>query len=124
MVAPHKFRSSRHLPTRAPHRREATSHHFAPFVPNWYKCCRCDHPNLAPYQQTRFCSPFVFMVLRIAFPAKPFVSHISALPPGCTPTIHPHHPSHWIPGLPTTAVPLAVHSSLGQRSAPRPHATF
>jgi hypothetical protein len=32
--------------------------------------------------QTQFCRPFVFMVLRIAFPASPFLSQSSALPPG------------------------------------------
>jgi hypothetical protein len=30
-----------------------------------------------------FCAPFVFMVLRIAFPATPFYSHLYKLPGGC-----------------------------------------
>jgi len=33
-----------------------------------------------------FCQPFVFMVLRIAFPATPFPSQTSALPPGVYPS--------------------------------------
>jgi hypothetical protein len=33
-------------------------------------------------RQSQPCRPFVFMVLRIAFPASPFVSQSSALPPG------------------------------------------
>ena len=37
-------------------------------------------PMFAP-----FCRPFVFMVLRIAFPATPFISQPSELPPGCAP---------------------------------------
>jgi len=35
-------------------------------------------PVLAP-----FCRPFIFMVLRIAFPATPFISQPSELPPVC-----------------------------------------
>jgi hypothetical protein len=38
-------------------------------------------PNVYP---SLFCRPFVFMVLRIAFPATPLVSQSSALPPGIT----------------------------------------
>jgi hypothetical protein len=37
----------------------------------------------------RFCSPFVFMVLRIAFPATPAFSSSSALLPGVTPSVIP-----------------------------------
>jgi len=33
-----------------------------------------------------FCQPFVFMVLQIAFPATPFLSQTSALPPGVYPS--------------------------------------
>jgi len=45
-----------------------------------------------PLWQTQFCRPFVFMVLRIAFPASPSVSQSSALPPGCVPPLPPLPP--------------------------------
>src|SRR6267154_2606955 len=41
----------------------------------------------------QLCAPFVFMVLQIAFPASPFLSQSSELPPGC------HPPQHLLPIL-------------------------
>src|SRR6266404_1712957 len=40
-----------------------------------------------------FCSPFVFMVLQIAFPATPLYSQRSALPPGWPPRRSQHSTS-------------------------------
>src|SRR6266403_2429454 len=45
-------------------------------------------PSLFPLDRaslttTAFCAPFVFMVLRIAFPATPLDSHLYKLPGGC-----------------------------------------
>src|SRR6266853_3634864 len=48
-----------------------------------------EHSSSHPAQRSApnpICSPFVFMVLQIAFPPSPFLSQTSALPPGCTPS--------------------------------------
>ena len=42
-------------------------------------------PASNPISEFPFCRPFVFMVLRIAFPATPLYSKTSALPPRCAP---------------------------------------
>jgi hypothetical protein len=49
-------------------------------------CASAVHKSQATnHESRRFCWPFVFMVLQIAFPASPFLSQSSALPPGVTP---------------------------------------
>ena len=49
-------------------------------------CASAVHESQATNHESRkFCRPFVFMVLQIAFPASSFVSQSSALPPGCHP---------------------------------------
>src|SRR6267154_5938037 len=55
----------------------------------WVPACRAVHESQATnHESRRFCLPFVFMVLQIAFPASPFLSQSSALPPRVSPPQH------------------------------------
>jgi len=60
--------------------------HFAPRTQTVRKSSFARSPIASnPISKFPFCRPFVFMVLRIAFPANPLYSKTSALPPRCAP---------------------------------------
>jgi hypothetical protein len=60
--------------------------HFAPRTQTVRKSSFVRNPTASnPIQKFPSCGPFVFMVLRIAFPANLLYSNTSALPTGCAP---------------------------------------
>jgi hypothetical protein len=67
--------------------------HFAPRTQTVRESSFARNPTASnPISKFPCCRPFVFMVLRIAFPAGPLYSKTSALPPGCAPkTSFPKH---------------------------------
>jgi len=60
--------------------------HFAPRTQTVRKSSFARRPTASnPISKFPCCRPFVFMVLRIAFPANPLYSKTSSLPPGVPP---------------------------------------